>query len=98
LTRPGDAAALRIPGADAEYFIPGGASGRGTSIYQPESAGRAVEGRASVRVRKVASESAAPGSGGVGGSGGVAVVSGTFATQERINPRASDLTWIRLHA
>lgn len=84
LVRAGDAMALPIPGADAEYFIQPRAT---ASIYAPDSAGRAVEGRAQVRVRKVTPDKRP----------GIAVVSGSFVTQERISPRASDLTWIRLH-
>src|ERR1043165_8839381 len=83
LTDAGDAAALPIPGADAEYYIrPGSAA----SVYAPESAGRAVQGRASLRVRKVEA------------SGGGVVVMGTFSTQERLKPSPSDLTWVRLQA
>jgi hypothetical protein len=84
LVRPGDAVPIRVPGADAEHFV---AARRGVSIYQPDSAGRAVEGRAVLRLRKVTADRGP----------GVAVVTGTFSTQERINPKASDLTWIRVH-
>jgi hypothetical protein len=40
-----------------------------------------------VRIRKVEPD----------GRAGVAIVTGTLATQERIRPATSDLTWIRLH-
>jgi hypothetical protein len=85
LIAPGDAAHLPVSGAEAEYYLR--SPGVGVSVYSPDSAGRAVQGRASIRVRKVEPTSK---------SGG-AIVQGTFATQERINPSPSDLTWIRLH-
>ncbi|MFN0131661.1 MAG: hypothetical protein ACKVW3_03885 [Phycisphaerales bacterium] len=86
LATPGDAVALRIPGAEAEYFVRGqqGAA----SIYSPDSAGRAVQGRATIRIREVKPDARAA---------GIAMVIGTLVTQERVRPAANDVTWVRLH-
>jgi hypothetical protein len=84
LVAPGEAVALNIPGAEAEYYL---RDRQAASVYAPDSAGRAVQGRASVRIRKVEAD----------GRPNVGIVSGTLATQERIRPATSDLAWIRLH-
>lgn len=86
LATPGDAVALRVPGAEAEYFVR--AKQAAASIYAPDSAGRAVQGRATIRIREVKPDARAS---------GVAIVIGTLATHERIRPAANDLTWVRLH-
>jgi hypothetical protein len=85
LVNPGDAAALEIPGAQERFFV---RSSDAVSIYTPDSAGRAVQGRAGLRIRKVESAGAA----------GSVIASGTLTTQERIRPAPSDLTWVRLHS
>jgi len=85
LADAGDALSLPLPGAEEEYYI---RWRPGTSVYAPDSAGRAVQGTASLRIRKL--EPA--------GAHGAVIVSGTFGTSERIRPAASDLVWVRLHA
>lgn len=85
LAQPGDAAALAIPGADSEYYVRPPRAG--ASVYAPDSAGRAVQGQAGIRIRRVEADTRP----------GTAIVSGTFSTQERIRPNANDLTWLRLH-
>lgn len=85
LATAGEAAVLPVPGAEAEYYVRAASS---ASVYAPESAGRAVQGRASLRIRKV--ENA--------GAHGAVIVTGTFSTQERLKPSPSDLTWVRVQA
>lgn len=85
LAAPGGAVALSIPGAEAEYYLRPPQSG--ASVYSPDSAGRAVQGRASIRIRKVEPAQRS----------GAAIVSGTFSTQERVRPTSSDMVWVRLH-
>ncbi|MEX2217768.1 MAG: hypothetical protein WD749_03330 [Phycisphaerales bacterium] len=85
LVAPGDAAALPLPGAEEEYYI---RPSEATSVYLPDSSGRAVQGRGSLRIRKV--EAA--------GAHGAVLITGTLTTQERIRPNPSDLTWLRIHA
>lgn len=83
LADPGDAVTLPIRTSDSQYFLR--AAGAGASIYRPESAGAAVRGRGTVRIRQVLPE-----------SGGATVVEGTFATQERFRAARYDLIWLRL--
>lgn len=84
LVDPGDAIALPIRSSDADYYLPGAASG--TSIYQPRSANQSVQGRGSLRIRQLLDT-----------SGGVTILEGTFSTHERIEPAAHDLIWMRLN-
>jgi len=85
LAAPGGAVALVIPGAEAEYYLRPPQAG--ASVYSPDSSGRAVQGRAAFRIRRVEAAQRA----------GTAVVSGTFTSQERIRPTGSDMVWLRLH-
>ena len=84
LVEPGDAVALPVQAADAQYFVrPGRAH---TSIYRPAAAGVPVAGRSAVRIRQTLPE-----------SGDRAILEGTFSTQERIEPARNDVVWLRLN-
>lgn len=83
LIDPGDAIALPLQGSDASYYLR--AKGAGASVYQPESAGESVRGRASVRIRKVLQDGKGP-----------VIVEGTLQTQERVRTTRNDLVWLRL--
>jgi len=84
LSDPGDAVTLPIRTSDTRYFLRAGASG--ASVYRPESAGRPVGGRGTVRIRQVLPE-----------AGGATIVEGTFATQERFEVARYDLIWLRMN-
>lgn len=82
LVEGSDAVALAIPGTDTKVFLRG--AERGVTIYTPESAGRSVRSRGSVRIRQIES-----------GRSGV-IVTGTLTTQERLSPGPTDLAWLRM--
>ncbi|HUS92321.1 MAG TPA: hypothetical protein VM389_08615 [Phycisphaerae bacterium] len=84
LADPGDAVTLPIRASSVEYFLR--SAGSGASVYQPESAGQAVRGRGTVRIRQVLPE-----------GGGGTIVEGTLATQERFEVARYDLIWLRLN-
>ncbi len=82
LVQGGDAIPLKIPGTESRVFLRG--VDRGVTIYTPESAGRSVQSRGSVRIRQIESGRAG------------AIVTGTLSTQERLSPGATDLAWLRI--
>lgn len=84
LIDPGDAITLPVGGTDVSYFLP--ATSRGASIYRPQSSGESVEGRGSVRVRKVIQKGDGP-----------VIVEGTLQSQERLSTGRNDLVWLRLN-
>ena len=79
----GDAVVLPIHTSDAQYFLQGRSAG--ASVYRPASAGQAVRGQGTVRIRQALTES------------GSTIVEGTFATQERFQAARYDLIWLRLN-
>ncbi len=91
--RPGEAVELPIAGTQARYYLPGSDQ---LSIYTPASAGRGVQGRGTLRIRRVVDSS-------TGSSGGTPAPSGTLgtflectlATHERLSGGGSDLVWLR---
>jgi len=83
LVDPGDALSLTIPQADVQYFM---RASQNTSIYQPTSAGRPIQGKGAGRIRKFLTN---PGE-------LETILEGTFSTQERIEPGRNDLIWLRL--
>lgn len=84
---PGEAVKLSVSGSETEYFMRPPKAG--ASVYFPDSAGRAIQGTASIRIRSVESTAKT-------GTGGASIVTCTFSTQERIRPSPSDLVWVRL--
>lgn len=91
--RPGEAVELPIVGTQARYYLPGSDQ---LSIYTPASAGRGVQGRGTLRIRRVVDAS-------TGSSGGSPAPTGTLgtylectlATHERLAGGGSDLVWLR---
>ena len=83
LVDPGDAIALPIRTSNVQYFLH---AADGASVYRPASAGAAVQGRGTVRIRQVLPE-----------TGGMTILEGTFATQERFEVARYDLLWLRLN-
>lgn len=81
LVDPGDAVALPIPATDMEYYLPARAD---VSVYRGAS-GVTISGRAAVRIRQVLAE-----------AGGLTVVEGTLASQERLEGGRKDLVWLRV--
>lgn len=82
LVDPGHALEVRLPSADASYFVPGHA--QGATIFLPESGGVAQEGVGVVQVREA-----------VQGEAGMSL-SLTFSTMGRFQVARSDLVWLRL--
>jgi len=84
LVDPGDAIALAIEATESQYFLR--AANAPTTVYQPATISKSVQGRGSVRIRKLLPEAA-----------GATLLEGTFATQEKMEPARSDLLWLRLN-
>lgn len=84
LADPGDAVALPVQTSEARYYV--SARERGPSIYRSESASRASQGLAVVRIREVLTERAED-----------AVLEGTLATDERLVAGKNDLVWLRVN-
>ncbi|NQT86353.1 hypothetical protein HQ560_06280, partial [bacterium] len=84
LADPGDAIAPQVTAGDTRYFLRAGAGDM--SVYRPASAGAAVRGRGTVRIRQV-----------LPGTRGQTLVEGTFVTQERVEAGRRDLLWLRLN-
>jgi hypothetical protein len=93
LVDPGDAVALRLENADAQYFLRGISAP--ANVFQPESVTRPASGRGTLRIRKALNESV-----------GI-ILEGTFATHERLGqgggggaggegPTKNDLIWLRV--
>lgn len=83
LVDPGSAAELPVIRADARYFIaPDWTMG---SVYRPRIESTASSGRGLVRLRKVMDHDQTD-----------VVIEGTFTTEERFAPAASDLIWLRV--
>ena len=81
---PGEAMALPIRTSTSQYFLAGDVSG--ASVYKPASAGAAVRGRCSVRIRQVLPEADSQ-----------TIVEGTLASQERFDAARYDLAWMRVN-
>jgi len=79
----GDAVALPIRTSDAQYFLRGGSPG--VSVYWPAMVGKTVQGQASVRIRQV-----------LPADGGLTVLEGTAAVQEKLEIARNDLMWVRV--
>jgi hypothetical protein len=84
LSDPGDAIAPQVSAGDTRYFLRAGAVD--LSVYRPASAGAAVRGRGTVRIRQV-----------LPGTRDQTIVEGTFVTQERVEVGHRDLLWLRLN-
>ena len=83
LSDAGDAISFRIGGSDLQYYVLSPAAG--TSIYRPIVSSLPTKGNASIRIRRVVSETA-----------DTTVMEGTFSTQERIDISGHDLVWLRI--
>jgi len=83
LTEPGDAVAMNIETADLTYYM-SPLIGE-TSVYRPVVTSLPAKGRASLRIRKVVTDSK-----------DAVTVEGTLATQERIELNRSDLVLLQL--
>jgi hypothetical protein len=68
LVDAGNSIVLPIQSSDAAYYLPGNSAA--TSIYMPDSAGVAAQGRGTLRIRQVLDT-----------KGGITIVEGTFTTQ-----------------
>ncbi|MEN6426751.1 MAG: hypothetical protein ABFE13_15435 [Phycisphaerales bacterium] len=84
LIEPGDAVALNVETADLMYYM-SPLIGE-TSVYRPMTASLPARGRASLRIRKVVTDSK-----------NAVTVEGTLATQERIELNRSDLVLLQPH-
>ena len=84
LTDAGDAVALPVPGADAEYHLPSGT--QTVSLFRAPPADGCRRGTARLRVRKVQP-----------GTPPRFAMECTFRPREEIRPRPRDLVWIRIH-
>ena len=83
LVEPGDAVAMTVETADLTYYV-SPLIGE-TSVYRPMATSLPAKGRASLRIRKVVTD-----------SGEAVTVEGTLATQERIELHSSDLVLLQL--
>ncbi len=83
LSEPGQAARLKVPHCDTEYFIP--LRERRTSIYQPDANIQRLAGEGSVRLRDLLADD----------PGGM-VIDGTLQTAERVATASYDLVWLNL--
>ncbi len=83
LAAPGAAVALPVPGSDIVHYLP--LNPPHTTIYRPDFLGWPVRGRARVRLRRVAADTA-----------GLITIEGTLVTSERLTLSPRDLVWIKL--
>lgn len=81
LVEPAESVELPLPGTKAKYFVPG--RGWSQPMYAPAAAGRALQGRGTLRLRNVLAD----------GSG--AIIEATLSAQERLTPGTNDLVWLR---
>ncbi len=83
LVEPGSAITLPIQTSEYQYHLP---ADQATSVYHPNSASRRVQGKGSVRIRKI-----------IETQGGLFKLEGTLTTQDQLEPARSDLIWLRLN-
>jgi len=84
LVDPGVAVAMPIQTSEWQYYLPGRDSD--VTIYHPQSFGRLVRGKGSLRIRQVLLS-----------DGKTLKLEGTLSTEDDISPAGNDLAWLRLN-